>query len=50
VSAFVVDVLVRRARSVISGREANVPRPIGGWSFALPEGWDAPIDDFADLR
>lgn len=50
VSAFVVDVLVRRARAVVSGREGHAPRPIGGWSFALPDGWDAPLDDFADWR
>ncbi len=23
---------------------------LGGWSFALPEGWDEPLDDFADWR
>ncbi len=50
VSAFVVDVLVRRAREVVSGREGSAPRPIGGWSFVLPEGWDAPLDDFAEWR
>ena len=50
VSAFVVDTLVRRARAVVSGRHAQAPRPIGGWSFTLPEGWDAPLDDFADWR
>lgn len=50
VSAFVVDALVRRARAVVSGREGHAPRPIGGWSFTLPEGWDAPLDDFADWR
>ncbi len=50
VTAFVVDTLVRRARAVVSGREGHAPRPIGGWSFTLPEGWDAPLDDFADWR
>ena len=50
VSAFVVEALVRRARSVVTGREGHAPRPIGGWSFDLPEGWDAPLDDFADWR
>lgn len=50
VSAFVVNTLVRRARAVVSGREGQAPRPVGGWSFALPEGWDAPLDDFADWR
>ena len=50
VTAFAVDVLVRRARAVISGREGRSPRPIGGWSFELPDGWDAPLDDFAGWR
>lgn len=50
VSAFVVEVLVRRAREVVSGREGHGPRPAGGWSFALPEAWDAPVHDFADWR
>jgi hypothetical protein len=50
VSAFVVDVLVHRARAVLSGRQGTGRRPIGGWSFTLPEGWDAPLDDFADWR
>ncbi len=50
VSAFVVDALVRRARAVVSGRQGQAPRPIGGWSFVLPEGWDEPLDEFADWR
>lgn len=50
VSAFVVDALVRRARAVVSGREGQTPRPVGGWSFTLPEGWDEPLDDFAAWR
>lgn len=50
VSAFVVDALVRRARAVVSGREGHTPRPVGGWSFTLPEGWDEPLDDFAAWR
>jgi hypothetical protein len=50
VSAFVVDALVRRAGAVLSGREGRAPRPVGGWSFELPEGWDAPLDDFGDWR
>jgi hypothetical protein len=50
VSAFVVEALVCHARRVVSGRTSHAPRPIGGWSFALPEGWDAPLDDFADWR
>ena len=43
VSAVVVDALVRRARAVVGGREGHAPRTIGGSSFALPEGWDAPL-------
>jgi len=50
VSAFVIDALVRHARAVVSGRAGHAPRPIGGWSFTLPDGWDAPLDDFADWR
>ena len=50
VSAFVVEALVRRARAVIGGREGHAPRPVGGWSFTLPEGWDEPLEDFADWR
>jgi hypothetical protein len=50
VSAFVVDALVRRARAVVSGRTRDTPRPLGGWSFTLPEGWDAPLDDFEEWR
>ena len=50
VSAFVVDAVVRRARAVVTRREGVDPRPIGGWEFELPEGWDAPLDDFAAWR
>ncbi len=50
VSGFVVDVLVKRAREIVSGRSGQALRPVGGWSFELPEGWDAPLDDFADWR
>ena len=50
VSAFVVEALVRRSRAIIGGRAGPAPRPIGGWSFTLPEGWDAPLDDFAGWR
>lgn len=50
VSRFVVEALVRRAREVVGERADRSPRPIGGWSFPLPEGWDAPLDDFADWR
>ncbi len=50
VSRFVVEALVRRAREVVGERTDRSPRPIGGWSFTLPDGWDAPPDDFADWR
>ena len=50
VSSFVVEVLLERSRSVLSGREATAPRPVGGWSFELPDGWDEPLDDLADWR
>jgi len=51
-TAFVTDTLVARARRLVRGpAESSVeaaPRPIGGWSFVLPEDWDDPLDDFAD--
>lgn len=50
VAAFAVETLVARAGAVLSGRAGNPPRPIGGWAFVLPEGWDAPLDDFAGWR
>jgi hypothetical protein len=50
VSAFVVDTMVRRARAVVVGHSGQAPRPVGGWCFTLPEGWDAPLGDFADWR
>ena len=53
VTTFVTEVVVARAREVVEGpahRRADHARPIGGWSFHLPEGWDAPIDDLAEYR
>jgi hypothetical protein len=53
VTAFATDALVARAREVLEGPKSTasrLPRPIGGWSFVLPEGWDAPLDDLADYR
>ena len=50
VSAYVVETLVRRSQAVISGQAGTSPRPIGGWSFTLPDGWDAPLDDFAEWQ
>ena len=48
VTAFVIEAVVRRSRDVLSGQEAATPRPIGGWSFALPAGWDEPLADFEE--
>jgi len=50
VSRFVVETAVRQAREVVGERASRVPRPIGGWSFALPKGWDEPLEDFEDWR
>ncbi|MCA9488973.1 MAG: DUF1778 domain-containing protein [Alphaproteobacteria bacterium] len=52
VTAFVTEVVVARAREVVEGPTSRPaePRPLGGWSFDLPEGWDDPIDDLADYR
>lgn len=50
VTRFVVDALVRRAREVMGDGGRRVPRPVGGWSFSLPEGWDDDLDDFANWR
>ena len=53
VTAFVTTVLVKRASELVNGRageRAVAPRPVGGWSFGLPEGWDAPLDDLSDYR
>lgn len=47
VSAFVVDTVVR-ARS--SAAAEHAPRPVGGWSFVLAEGWEGQLDDFAAWR
>ncbi len=54
VTAFVTEVVVARARELVEGPTARGsaarPRPVGGWSFELPEGWDEPLDDLADYR
>jgi hypothetical protein len=50
VTRFVVDALVRRAREVVGDGGRRAPRPVGGWSFLLPEGWDDDLDDFAAWR
>ena len=53
VTTFATEVLVSRARDVVEGphrpKKAHT-RPVGGWSFPLPDGWDAPLDDFRDYR
>ena len=53
VTAFASAVLVARARDVVDGPPAVTPpsqRPIGGWSFPLPDAWDAPLADFDAYR
>jgi hypothetical protein len=50
VTRFVVDALVRRAREVVADGGRRSPRPVGGWSFTLPDGWDDELDDFAAWR
>ncbi|MDP2305458.1 MAG: DUF1778 domain-containing protein [Pseudomonadota bacterium] len=53
VTAFAIEALVGRARELVEGpasAPSRLPRPIGGWSFELPEGWDAPLDDLAEYR
>lgn len=52
VTRFALDTLLARARELTEGAPATPParRPLGGWSFELPDGWDGPIDDFADYR
>ena len=50
VTRFVVEALVRRAREVVGERVERSPRPIGGWAFPLPDGWDEPLEDFEAWR
>lgn len=50
-TAFVTEVVVARARELVEGPHTPkqaAPRSIGGWSFALPDDWDDPLDDMAD--
>lgn len=50
---FITDIALARARELVNGVTApplRQPRPVGGWSFELPEDWDAPLDDMADYR
>lgn len=51
VTAFATSVLVARARALVEGGASlSGARPIGGWSFELPAGWDEPLDDLAGYR
>lgn len=50
VTRSVVEALVRRAREVVGDGNRRAPRPVGGWSFSPPEGWDDDLDDFAKWR
>ncbi len=50
-TAFVTEVVVARAQELVEGPQEGRPpglRPIGGWSFALPDDWDEPLEDMAD--
>lgn len=52
-SSFVTRVAVERARELLNGPQkvrVTASRPIGGWTFELPDDWDAPLDDFAEYR
>jgi hypothetical protein len=53
VTSFVTGILMVRAKEIVEGPasiKVICPRPIGGWSFPLPEDWDAPLDDLAECR
>ena len=50
VAAFTKEVLVTRARQLVLGSESpssQASRPIGGWSFEIPDGFSDPLDDMA---
>ena len=50
---FITDIVLTRAQELVNGVAApptRQPRPIGGWTFDLPDGWDAPLDDLAEYR
>jgi len=50
---FITGVALARAQELVNGLSApplRQPRPIGGWSFDVPEGWDTPLDDVAVYR
>lgn len=53
VTAFALAAVVERAAELVPGAtapRAGGSRPVGGWSFELPEGWDAPLDDVVAHR
>lgn len=53
VTAFAIAVLSNHAHILLDGPTSVAPpaaRPIGGWTFILPEGWDAPLADFDGYR
>lgn len=53
VTAFATAVLVERASKLVhgaAGARTAGPRPIGGWCFELPDGWDAPPGDLGGYR
>lgn len=50
---FITDIVLTRAQELVNGvpsAKPRHPRPIGGWVFDLPEGWDAPLDDMQAYR
>ncbi|MBX2796867.1 MAG: DUF1778 domain-containing protein [Myxococcales bacterium] len=53
ITAFVTEVVLARAKEVVEGPaepRGRRPRPIGGWSFELPDDWDDPIVDMSEYR
>lgn len=51
VGSFATKVLLDRAHEIVDGPKVKrSPRPIGGWSFELPEDWDAPLEELAEYR
>ena len=53
ITAFVTDIVVARARELVEGPaepSERSPRPIGGWTFALPDDWDHPLEDMHASR
>lgn len=50
---FITGVALARGQELVNGLSApplRQPRPIGGWSFDVPERWDTPLDDVAVYR